>query len=154
MNKKILVVVLSVFMLFSLTGCFIKKTPLTTDDFIKNANSYNFTTSDITNQFTDEENVSKVTIALHDKGYKIEFYELSNKDIAKNMYNTDKLSFDSLKEGKYTETSLNIGNYDTYSLSTESEYMYISRVDKTYLYLRVDISHKDEVKEFIDKIGY
>ncbi len=153
MKRKILVVLLSVFMLFGLTGCF-KKTPLTTDDFITNANSSNFTTQDVTSDFSSEPSVLKATIALNSKGYQVEFYELSEESIAKSMFNTNKADFESLKSSKYTDSEVNAGNYNTYSLSTESEYMYLSRVDKTFLYLKVDISNKDAVKEFIDKIGY
>ena len=153
MKRKILILLLSVFMLFSLTGCF-KKSPLTTDSFITNSTSSNFTTQDVTSDFSNEPSIIKATLALNSKGYQIEFYELSSDSAAKDMFITNKTNFQSLNSSKYTESEANVGNYNTYSLSTESEYMYLSRVDKTFLYLKVDISNKDEVKEFIDKLGY
>ena len=32
--------------------------------------------------------------------------------------------------------------------------MYLSRIDNTLIYIRTDISYKEEVKSFVEKIGY
>ncbi len=153
MKRKVLSILLLMIMLFSLSGC-LKKTPIDTDNFITNATSFNYTIQDNTNEFSNEVGVIKSTLALSTNGYQIEFYEFKDTESSKKMFNINKTNFEFLKSSKYSESTTNAMNYNTYSLSTDSDYMYTSRVDKTLIYLKVNISNKDEVKEFIDKLGY
>ena len=70
------------------------------------------------------------------------------------MFTTNKLDFESKKTDNNVETSASMKNYDTYSLTNNGEYSYLSRVDNTFLYVNVKQEFKDKVKDFVDKLGY
>lgn len=150
-KKKIILVGVLFSMLLILTGCGNKKA-LTTEEFTNLANENGFTISDATSQFTDSY-VSKATLALKD-GYQIEFYVIDNVENSKKMFEYNKNQFQNYKSGVSTELSKSVGNYSTYLLQSNGYYMYLSRIDNTLIYIRTDISYKEEVKSFVEKIGY
>ena len=45
-------------------------------------------------------------------------------------------------------------NYSTYRVSSNNEYMYVSRVENTLLYLHIPDTYKKEATTLIDKLGY
>ena len=70
------------------------------------------------------------------------------------MYDENKKIFEKEKTEDATEISSNWRNYDTYTLTTSLKYYYLCRVENTLLYVKVDLTHKKDVKKFIDKLGY
>lgn len=49
---------------------------------------------------------------------------------------------------------INGKNFQKYTLSTESKYKVISRIDNTVIYLNVDDNYKEEVKNVLKELGY
>lgn len=70
------------------------------------------------------------------------------------MFNANKTSFESLSSGASSESSASMANYSTYTLNSSGYYMHLCQVDNTLLYVKVEDSHKDAVKKFIDNLGY
>lgn len=86
--------------------------------------------------------------------YQIEFYELSSISKAENMFETNKDYFKDRAGSSRVTSSYGFGNYDIYSLTSNGDFMYLCRIDNTLLYIDVDDSYKDEVKEIIDELDY
>ena len=70
------------------------------------------------------------------------------------MFLTNKTTFESYKSNSSTELKTTMGNYETYALTSGGYYMYVSRVDNTLLYLRVDDKYKATVKSLVEELGY
>lgn len=151
MKKKIGFISILFVMLLILTGCG-NKTAITTSKFISLTESEGYTISDVKDQF-DEDYLKEATVAMGD-GYQIEFYVLDSEFNAKNMFKYNKKIFLNYKGGLTSEVSSEVGNYSTYSLQSDGYYMYLSRVDNTLIYVRVESKYKDNVKNTIDKLGY
>ena len=151
-KKGILFGALCLVMLFLVTGCGNKKA-ITTSDFKSKAEKAGYQTADVYNQYKEFGYVKEATVATKD-GYQVEFYVLDNKSNAAGMFNTNKTTFENTKSGSATESSVELGNYSTYSLTSSDSYMYLSRVDNTLIYVKVPESAKDNVKSLIKELGY
>lgn len=151
-SKKIILGVLCLLMVFVLTGC--GKTAISTSDFKSKADNNGYTTKDVTSQFQSTGIVKEATLAMSNEGYQVEFYVLSSKDNATSMFNTNKTTFETYKSGATSEGSTNLGDTQTYSLTTSSKYMYLCKVDTTLLFVNVDVKYKDKVKSFVKDLGY
>lgn len=152
-RKNILLIVACIVMGFFLTGCG-KKTAITTEQFKNIGNTNNFVVSDVSVQFSSYNYINEATIIQNPNGWQMEFYVLSDEGYANSMFNTNKNTFESQKENSSLESSVSIGNYSTYSLTSGDYYMYLCRVDNTLLYVRVEKKFKDSVNKIIDELGY
>ena len=150
MKKKIIFIILiSLF----LTGCVGSKEKLTPTQFSEYAIESEYEIQDKTKALKDS-NIKKVILAKKGNDYQIEFYKLKGITEAIYMFNDNRKEFKTSKTETSTYTYTNLGNYSVYSLTNESYYMYLCRVDDTLLYIKVPINYKDEVIEFTEKIGY
>ena len=147
------------FMLFSalfvftifLTGCGNKKA-ISTSEFINITKSNGFEIVDAKDQF-DEDMVLEATLAVGDD-YKIEFYVLDSEFNANGMYKYNKSLFERNKSNVSLYSSTDLGNYSTYMLQSGGHYVYLSRIDNTFLYVDVLEEYKGSVKDIISKLGY
>lgn len=151
-KKNILVAVLCFLVAITLTGC--SKKVLTTTEFTSRMQNNNFITGDVTTQFEEAEFVKEATIAKSPDGWQIEFYVLSSESTAKAMFETNKERFIESKDGNSGQTSSNIGNYETFSLTSNGKYMYLCRVDNTLIYLNVDSTYKSNAQKIVKELGY
>lgn len=146
--------VLCFVVLFTLTGCG-NKTSITSDDFKNKMESNGYTVQDATNQMASYDYIKKVYIAIsNDSTYQIEFYELSDSDYATSFFNNNKSIFEDSKSSVSTETSVNLGNHNKYSLTANDKFKVVSRIDNTVVYLDVDENYKSSVKDILDDLGY
>lgn len=146
--------VLCFVVLFTLTGCG-NKTSITSDDFKNKMESNGYTVQDATNQMASYDYIKKVYIAIsNDSTYQIEFYELSDSDYATSFFNNNKSIFEDSKSSVSTETSVNLGNHNKYSLTANDKFKVVSRIDNTVIYLDVDENYKSSVKDILDDLGY
>ena len=152
MKKKFLLIGLLIVM-FTLTGCGSKKL-LTTDNFKTISSNNNFKIYDVLEQYSEYDFINEATVAANDDKWQVEFYVLEDSENAKDMFNNNKSIFETYKGKNSLESSTALGNYENYSLTSSGYYMYICRVDNTLVYASVKDSYKDEVKEFIEKLGY
>ena len=131
-----------------------EKTPITADTFNTTMESKGYVMTDTTSQFSQYGSLMTKSYAAQKSGYQIEFYELSNEENAISMYNTNKTKFESQKTNASTSSTVSMNNYATYSLTTNGKYKYVSRIDNTLVYIDVDETYKDTVKDIMKEIGY
>ena len=151
-KRGILLGVVCLLLLFITTGCMNKKA-ITTSEFKSKMESAGFSIIDAKEQFSNYQYVKEATVAKN-SDYQIEFYVLSNTERANYMFNTNKDIFQNSKGSSSLETKSNMGNYETYSLTSNGYYMYVCRVDNTLIYLKVNQTYKDAVINIIKNLGY
>lgn len=154
--KKAIVAVLILAICFTLCACGAsKKTAITKSEFISKAEDSGLYTQDVTSQFTNAPELVSATVAGKAEGssllWQVEFYEIDSVEFAKADYNQNKESLDS---GSGVSTSVTKGNYSTFSKTGDGLYKYLCRVDSTFIYASVKEQYMDEVKAFIEKLGY
>ena len=132
-----------------------EKTSITASSFYTTMSQKGYSVQDASSQFSDYNYVKQAYIAASkDLSYQIEFYELLDDSYATSFYNNNKSIFESSKGNASAETSVGLKNYSKYTLSSNGEYMVVSRIDNTVIYVKVDDSYKDTVKAILDELGY
>ena len=131
-----------------------EKTPISANTFSSTMESKGYTIINTTSQFSQYPNYMQESYVAVNTDYQIEFYELTSEENAISMYNTNKAKFESQKTDASSYVTVNMSNYSTYSLTTEGKYKYLSRIDNTLVYIDVDESYKDIVKDIMKEIGY
>lgn len=146
-KKLLLIIIISLFV----AGCGIYKNKTTTSQFKVIASELGYEVIDKTKALNDKR-FKKVILAKKNNDCQIEYYKLKSINDALYMFNDNKNIFKVSKTETSSYTSKNIGNYNTYELTNESNYMYLCRVEDTLIYLKVDVAYKDDVLEFIDNL--
>ena len=98
--------------------------------------------------------IKEAIYATSKDGWTVEFYVLKDNKSANDTFNSTQKIFEAFEENMTSRTSVNIGNYDTYTLTTKESYMHVCRVDNTVLVINTDIKNKEPAKELVDKLGY
>ena len=150
----IIVIVLIVIILIVFGVLNKEKTPISANTFISTMESKGYTIINTTSQFSQYPNYVAESYIAKNQDYQIEFYELTNKENAINMYNTNKTKFESQKTDSSSYVTVNMSNYSTYSLTAGGKYKYLARIDNTLVYIDVDENYKDIVKDIMKEIGY
>ena len=161
-NKKNAYIVISVifFVTMILTTSFIlskhdnTRHSITIEEFNEAAKESGYelgTDSDFLEKNKDLEDIS---IAMDkEDDYQFEFLVFKDEEKAKEFFEIHKKNM--IKKFKPQKGSnTNFGNYNNYNITTDTEYVYLTRADKTFFYARVDKEYKAEVKAFVDKIKY
>jgi len=152
-KKNIYLAIIGLLCSIILTGCGNKKL-ITTSEFISVSKNLNYLITDVTSQYAQYGYIKDGTIAQSTDGWQVEFYVLEDESYAINMFNTNRTTFESNKGNSSTESSASMGNYSSYTLTSNGYYMHLCRVENTLLYVKVKDSYQKEVKEFINKLGY
>lgn len=150
MKKNILIIIIVSLLL---TGCIGSKERLSANKFTQLAIENGYEVQDKTKALKDS-NIKKIILAKKNNECQIEFYRLKGITEAIYMFNDSRKIFKTSKNETSTYTYTNLGNYSIYSLTNETYYMYLCRVDDTLLYIKVPINYKDEIIDFTEKIGY
>ena len=132
-----------------------EKTPITTVEFIDKAREKGLVPADASNQAVQYDYVKKAYIAVEENNkYQIEFYELSDEEMAKAFFNNN-VEVIKTKEGSVTaRNEINISNYSKYTSSSTGKCMVVSRIGNTVIYLNVADEYKDTVKNILEELGY
>lgn len=149
------VLLLAVLMLLLMTAC--SKTEATTDTFKALAESKGYLTQDVMEQFADYGDIVKeATVAAPQSiAFKLEFYVLADESAAGDFFANNQATLESNQAGIYSQTSINLGNHQSYSLTASGKYMFIERVGKTVLIIfPTDSSNKKEIEAFIKELKY
>jgi len=127
---------------------------ITIEEFNEAAKESGYTLYKSPAAFEKFDNLADVSIASDDKdGYSVEMLLFKDEDTAKEIFEINKENM--IKKFKPQKGSnTNFGNYNNYNITTDTEYVYLTRADKTFFYARVDKEYKAEVKAFVDKIKY
>ena len=153
-GKRYFIIILSLFILFSATGCG-NKNVLSVDDFNKKMEDKGYTVQDASSQMSEVKEIENVSIAIDkDQEYQIEFYKLDSADSAVIFFNENKEIFENSKTNNNSYSEANMANFSTYTLTTNDKYKLLSRIDNTVLYIDVLKDAKSEVKELVKQLGY
>ena len=152
-KRNIFLVIISFVVLLTLTGC-MDKTVKNTSDFKSLSEKYKYTISDVTSQYSDNQKVKNATVAKSSQDFQIEFFVLEDEGIAGKMFYTNKTTFENSKSGASMQSSSSGENYQTYALTCNNKYMYLCRVDNTLLSVSIPSDYKDNVKKFVEELGY
>lgn len=140
-------------MIFMLTGCK-DKIALSAEEFKSKVESNGYTAHDVTDQYSEYEYIKTGIVALSSSNYQIEFYVLDNESNAQRMFDDNKSKFESSQGSVSSHSEASLKNYSTYTLNSNGKYMHLCRVDNTLLYVDVDETYKDQVKDLVNKLGY
>lgn len=145
----------------SLSGCGLKKTAITAEEFSSKMEDKGYQMVDITNQYEEVENA---LLAMNlDDGYKIEYYNFADEDSARTAYNQTANKFD--KQYNVKMMSMNLTFNHSQSLYSTGQgkdadgnklesYVHISRVDDTMILVVADNEYRDDIKAIIKELGY
>lgn len=150
MKKIILILVMIAVMSFM--GCEVNRMPLTTDEFITKMSDEGFTVEDVSTQF--EEGAVEGVFIAYNEYYQIEFYIVPSDDQAKSAFIENKSAFENVETKTSSNGELNVGNYSSYNRTTDELFMMVSRTENTFVYVVAEKDYKDEIKDFIDMLGY
>ena len=152
--KKIALSSLVIMTLVLLTSCQMSRTAITTDEFTAAAEAAGYTVEDMSDQF-DSETTKNFLFAFKDGAeYQIEFSVMTTVGETESVYETARELFESKKGNTSMYSSMAIGNYAFYTLSTGGKYYVISRTDNTYIRVVADTKYKEEISAFLKSIGY
>lgn len=151
-KKKYLLLIICLLTLFTLTGCS-KKKVITTNEFKTIAQNYGYSI-ETPSQNNDYDNINETIIASKPSGIQVKYYVLNSTNDAKNMFTDNKKYFKTFRGNTTIESSINIFNYSSYSITSNNNYMYICRIENTLLYVKVEETFKSEVKDFIKALNY
>ncbi len=160
MNKKTIIIVIIIWIIAALLVGVVAlasktKPSISATEFSTIMNSKGYKITDASEQFAQYEYVTNAYIAGNKSlNYQIEFYELSDDTMAKSFFNQNKTNFENQKESVSAETNVNGKNYSKYTLTTGNKYKVLSRIDNTVIYLDVDNSYKEEVKNILSELRY
>ena len=62
--------------------------------------------------------------------------------------------FENSKSRSSIETNVSMKNYSKYTLLSNGKYMVISVINNTAIYVNVEESHKEEVDNILNELGY
>ena len=154
MKKKIIFGVLIFVATILLTGCTVKS--IDHEEFTKAAKEEGMTVSNLTSTYAYTGYIDGVYIAKHPDGWKVEFYEIKDKENLEKFYNNNKSKFQLAGEtaSSSTESTFSFDNGERYSLTVSDKYKHLCKVDLTAVYVNADVKYKEDVIKFLKKIGY
>lgn len=137
------------------SNSFSSKTAITKADFESKALVKGLGTVDDTASFARYSHVKSVTIAYSGEKtavkWQAEFYECTDPVKTAAMFDNNKST---LSQGASNTKNALGSNYATFEAEAEGKYRYLAYVDATMLYVNVDAQYEDEVRSFIDTLGY
>lgn len=145
----------------SLSGCGLKKTAITAEEFSSKMEDEGYQMVDITNQYEEVENA---LLAMNlDDGYKIEYYDMADEDSARTAYNQTANKFDKKYNVKMMSMNLTFNHSQSFYFTGQGKdadgnklesYVHISRVDDTMILVVADKEYRDDIKAIIKELGY
>ena len=146
--KKIIKILMFLFIIVALSGCGSKKV-LKPSDVQNKLSSLGFSINDITN-YMEDKNIKSVITANNGK-YQIEFFTFNSKKNAKEAYNTNVKSF---LANKNVKKEKNEDNYDKFTQELSDTYNFVIRLDNTLLYSSINLEYKNDLNKIIKKLNY
>lgn len=133
--------------LFILFGC-VNKKAMDSSQFETFFTKEKYEVYDVFDQLGKKENIKEVYIAKNDK-FQIEFYVLNTIENARKFYKDDIEYF----ENKPYSSDKN-HNYESYEKEQDKNYIYVSRIDKTVIFILADKKYKEDITKVVKKMGY
>lgn len=154
--KKI-ALLLGITLMFSmLSGCQLSRTAIDADMFKTEAEAAGYTVIDTTNSYPDG-TVGNCQIAVKSSDsieYQIEFVIVPTEEQAKTIYQEKYAEYESRKDSGSSHSSVSVGNYAYFRLTSNGKYYVVSRTGNTFLFVEASEEYKSEIADFIRSIGY
>lgn len=138
--------------MLSLTACK-SRDPITADAFKEKVEGLEYTTVDITDQYESYPHMQKVLLCA-DERLHVEFCEIDSNDNAAAMFSGNKAQVEAYKGNTSSESSVNTGNYQKYTLKTAEKYYLVERVGSTLIYAYCEKSESENLDRIIEELGY
>ena len=151
--KKIILLIIYFFVIFTLSACNSKKT-INTEEFNSKVSQMGYQVVDVTNQYTSNNNIKSAVSAKANEGYSILFFVFDDDVSATSMFNSNKNSFESYRSKVDYENSISFVNYSSYALTSSGYYMYTCRIDNTLIYVKAPDTYKENIKKLVKSIDY
>lgn len=151
MKKTLPLLLVMLFLLSLCAGC--GRNSIDAYEFTDKAEAAGYSVFDNAEIVNGNGRIVEYKIAAKDE-YKIEFAEVSTLSYAKVLYSGNKSKVQQLDQPYTVDSSNDTRNYSKYVQTSNDKYSVVSQVDKTVIYVRVDLKYKDEVDAFIKSIGY
>lgn len=150
MKKYFLFITIILTSILFISGCSSNdKKVLSTDSFKEIAKNNDLSIMDSSEQYKDDEKVNNVLIA-YNAMLQLEFYEMKDDEYAKDMFESNKQTFSEKKENTSSESSEKEDDYESYSLITTDEFLYVERRNNIILYLNVPVEAYNDAREVIE----
>lgn len=136
-------------------GCGKIQSPITLEEFQDNCDKNELYFYDISDNFKESQKVIQAGMASTSVWH-IEFYIFNEEDDAIEAYESNKQNFLDVKKESttFTDSDKSYNNKVTYSLTTNTTYYYISRIDETMIFVQVPVEYRGRVKKFHESLGY
>ena len=148
--------VLLVLIFTMLPGCQMSRMPISANEFKTRAEAAGYFVQDALDQFP--EGAAETYLIAFVGGdaieYQIEFAVTSTTEQAVSAYRQNRSDFEAQKGSFSSDTSVSVGNYSYYKLTSNGKYSVISRIENTFIYVNAPAEHKDAIVEFLNSIGY
>lgn len=152
--KKAFALFLCVFLLTGLlAGCGQQRKAITAEEFTKQAADAGYTAADRT---ADLNGYVEACVLAQKPEYQVEFFAVATDGQAAKAYENNVAKLDEAKaaSAKSTEEKGGSGDDLRYALTTDTEYLVISRIGKTFVFTRAPLVLKEEVISFLKTIQY
>ena len=170
-RNKVIISVVSFFILLFIFVSFMFKATITTETFKTKAEELNFEVIDVKDQYATNEDIEEAFSAKYikkqeeqdekkendkqdDDENQLEFYIFKDIDSAIKMYNVYNSRFEDSNVLAKKEITAKRINYASYTLLARGHYMHICRVENTLLYARVKYDDREEYKKLIKELDY
>lgn len=151
--KRTIAVLLLFVMCLSLAAC--SKKPISAAVFEEKAKEKG---AGIARDYVDDSHAYKAQIkeSVYAKidGWEAVFYEVSNKETAKKMYNEYVAYLDDSNKSSKSENRKSGTNFSRFTLNAGGSFYLVAYVDNTYLMIRGSEKDKDAIKSFANQLGY
>lgn len=162
MNKKktfiiIGIVITVIIVLIAVVFLFLNKAKksISVTDFKNKMEAKNYIVEDLSSEFNGYENINSVYIAVSsDNDKQFEFATMNSESDAESLFNENKDLLQSEKTDSAIETSENGKNYDKYDLITDDNYIVVSRIDNTMIYVDTSSENKEIIQLILKELGY
>ncbi len=132
-----------------------EKTSITSDQFISIMSEKNYAVVNAKSQFIEYDYINKAYMALEpNNNFQIEFYELKDSSYAVQFYNNNVSKFEESKGTLSSQSNVNLKNSSKFTMSTNGDYMVVSRINNTAIYARVSDKYKSTVDSLLKELGY
>lgn len=153
MKDKLFGIILLLVASLLLTGCTTKEV-ISAEEFKLVTEEYGYTVQDDTESYQMQTSFEKVLIATkNDDIYQIEYYEFSDEETAIQIYENQKMIIEGTSEVS-SHKSIEAMNYDKYEQTSDINYGVVVRVENTLIHAIVNIEHKKEIQEILEKLNY
>lgn len=160
-SAPILIVAFIIFLALTAGGIFLAfkiaspKPTLTENQFISKLESKGFLANDESEQFMQYDYITSVAVASpSDLSYQIQFFTFLDESYAQKFYETNKSTFSRSASSDSPRVRTSGTGFDKFTVTTSNEFMEVSRIQNTCIYLKVDKAYNDDVKKVLKSLGY